>query len=184
MLEKINEEVLCMSWIFVDRRILFVLLMLMAISPLGFTSAFSQDKPDGTVVEEEVEAVVVEEVQPKSLYERLGGYDAVSAVIADFFGRMIPDKQLGRFFLGLSTDSKTRIQQLTVDFVCKATGGPCAYTGRDMKTVHTGINITESDWDLSAKYLSETLDKFQVPEKEKTEVLNLVTSLKPVIVGQ
>ncbi len=165
-------------------KLFFILLIAAVISPWGLMSALAEDQKDGVVVEEEVEAVVVEEVQAKSLYERLGGYDAVSAVIADFFGKMIPDKQLGRFFLGLSTDSKTRIQQLTVDFVCKATGGPCAYTGRDMKTVHTGLNITESDWDLSAKYLAETLDKFQVPEKEKTEVLNLVTSLKPVIVGQ
>lgn len=164
-----------MPWNFIDRRIFFVLLMVLATLPWSFTSGLSQDKPD---------RVVVEEVQPKSLYERLGGYDAVSAVIDDFFKRMIPDKQLGRFFLGLSTDSKTKVQQHTVDFVCKATGGPCAYTGRDMKTVHTGLNITESDWDLSAKYLTQTLDKFQVPEKEKTEVLNLVTSLKPVIVGQ
>jgi hypothetical protein len=53
-----------------------------------------------------------------------------------------------------------------------------------MKTVHTGLNITESDWDLSAKYLTQTLDKFQVPDQEKAEVLNLVTSLKPAIVGQ
>ncbi len=166
------------------QNIFFLILAGVVISLWSLTPVLAQDQKDGAVVEEEVEAVVVEEVQPKSLYERLGGYDAVSAVIADFFGKIIPDKQLGRFFLGLSTDSKTRIQQLTVDFVCKATGGPCAYTGRDMKTVHTGLNITESDWDLSAKYLSETLDKFQVPEKEKTEVLNLVTSLKPVIVGQ
>ncbi len=165
-------------------QIFFIFLLAVIISPWGFASVLAQDQKDAAVVEEEVEAVVVEEVQPKSLYERLGGYDAVSAVIDDFFKRMIPDKQLGRFFLGLSTDSKTKVQQHTVDFVCKATGGPCAYTGRDMKTVHTGLNITESDWDLSAKYLTQTLDKFQVPDQEKTEVLNLVTSLKPAIVGQ
>ncbi|HSE84319.1 MAG TPA: group 1 truncated hemoglobin [Thermodesulfobacteriota bacterium] len=118
----------------------------------------------------------------KSLYERLGGYDAIAAVIGDFFKRMINDPQLGRFFIGLSTDSKMRAQQLTVDFVCQATGGPCLYTGRDMKTVHTGLNINEDDWNLSAKHLSATLDKFNVPEKEKSEVLNLITSLKGVIV--
>lgn len=118
----------------------------------------------------------------KSLYERLGGYDAIAAVVDDFFKRMINDPQLGRFFIGLSTDSKMRAQQLTVDFVCKATGGPCLYTGRDMKTVHTGLNINEDDWNIAAKHLTATLDKFNVPEKEKNEVLNLVTGLKGTIV--
>ena len=118
----------------------------------------------------------------KSLYERLGGYDAIAAVIGDFFKTMINDPQLGKFFVGLSTDSKMRAQQLTVDFVCQATGGPCHYMGRDMKTVHTGLNINEDDWNLAAKHLTATLDKFKVPEKEKSEVLNLVTSLKGVIV--
>lgn len=126
--------------------------------------------------------ITQDEKTEKSLYERLGGYDAIAAVIDDFFKRMINDPQLGRFFIGLSTDSKMRAQQLTVDFVCNATGGPCLYTGRDMKTVHTGLNINEDDWNLSAKYLTATLDKFNVPEKEKSEVLNLVTSLKGVIV--
>ncbi|HEX3036658.1 MAG TPA: group 1 truncated hemoglobin [Thermodesulfobacteriota bacterium] len=126
--------------------------------------------------------ITQDEKTEKSLYERLGGYDAIAAVIDDFFKRMINDPQLGRFFIGLSTDSKMRAQQLTVDFVCNATGGPCLYTGRDMKTVHTGLNINEDDWNLSAKYLTATLDKFNVPEKEKSEVLSLVTSLKGVIV--
>jgi Truncated hemoglobins len=123
-----------------------------------------------------------EEKVEKSLYERLGGYDAVAAVIDDFFKRMINDPQLGKFFIGLSTDSKKRAQQLTVDFVCKATGGPCLYTGRDMKTTHEGVGINESDWELAAKYLTATLDKFNVPEQEKNEVLTLVSSLKGVIV--
>jgi hemoglobin len=170
-----TKEVLYMPRNCLYHKILFISLIAVISSPWSFTTVLAQDQKD---------AAVVEEVQPKSLYERLGGYDAISSVIDDFFKRMIPDKQLGRFFLGLSTDSKTKVQQHTVDFVCKVTGGPCAYTGRDMKTVHTGLNITESDWDLSAKYLTQTLDKFQVPDQEKAEVLNLVTSLKPAIVGQ
>ena len=63
------------------------------------------------------------------------------------------DKVLGKFFVGLSTDSKTKVRQHVIDFLCKATGGPCAYTGRDMKLVHTGLGITKAEWDASVQHL-------------------------------
>lgn len=119
----------------------------------------------------------------KSLYERLGGYDAVAAVVDEFIKLLGEDKQLGRFVVGLSTDSKKKLRQHVLDQFCQATGGPCIYTGRDMKTVHTGLGITESDWELAAKHLAEALDKYKVPKKEKDEVLAFVTSLKKDIVG-
>lgn len=118
----------------------------------------------------------------KSLYERLGGYDAIAAVVDDFIGRLISDKQLSRFFDGHSTDSKKRIRQHIVDQFCAAAGGPCIYTGRDMKTSHQGMGITEAQWDAAAKHLVATLDKFKVPAKEKGELLDFVTSLKKDIV--
>ena len=105
--------------------------------------------------------------QEKSLYERLGGYNAIAAVVDDFMGRMVADKQLGRFFVGHSTNSKKKQRQLIVDMICEATGGHCIYTGRDMKTVHTGLNITESDWQVSVKLLTATLDKFKCPRRKK-----------------
>jgi len=120
----------------------------------------------------------------KSLYQRLGGYDALAAVTDDFLGRLATDPQLGRFFVGLSEDSKTRVRQHVIDFLCAATGGPCKYTGRDMKTAHTGLNISEADWNTNVKYLIATLEKFKVPEKEKGEVLTAVGSLKGDIVGR
>ena len=119
---------------------------------------------------------------PASLYKRLGGYDAIAAVSDDFIGRLASDKQLSRFLVGLSTDSQKRLRQLVVDQLCAATGGPCLYIGRDMKTAHGGLNITESDWDLTVKHLIASLDKFKVPEKEKNEFLALASSLKPDIV--
>jgi hemoglobin len=120
----------------------------------------------------------------KSLYQRLGGYDALAAVTDDFLGRLATDPQLGRFFVGLNDQSKTQVREHVIDFLCAATGGPCKYTGRDMKTAHTGLNITQADWDTNVKYLVATLDKFKVPEKEKGEVLNAVGSLKSDIVGR
>src|ERR1700745_2648289 len=81
-----------------------------------------------------------------SLYKRLGGYDAIAAVTDDFIGRLATDKQLSRFFVGHSESSLKLIRQHVVDFLCNATGGPCVYTGRDMKTSHKGMGITKADW--------------------------------------
>ncbi|MEK7833505.1 MAG: group 1 truncated hemoglobin [Acidobacteriota bacterium] len=122
--------------------------------------------------------------QHKSLYQRLGGYDALAAVTDEFIGRLASDKELGRFFVGASDDSKKRIRQLVLDQLCAATGGPCVYIGRDMKTAHKGLKITEKDWDASVKHLTATLDKFKVAKKEKEEVLGAIGSLKKDIVEQ
>jgi len=119
-----------------------------------------------------------------SLYKRLGGYDALAAVTDDFIGRLATDPKEGRFFVGLSTDSKVRVRQHVVDFLCLATGGPCKYTGRDMETAHTGLNITEEDWTISVKALTDTLNKFKVPASEQGEVINAIAGLKSKIVGR
>src|SRR5207249_9525860 len=120
--------------------------------------------------------------QTPSLYKRLGGYDALAAVTDDFVGRLASDPQISRFFVGHSTDSIKKIRQLVVDQLCAATGGPCVYIGRDTKTTHAGLGITEKDWEASVKHLIATLDKFNVPAKEKEEVLTLATTLKKDIV--
>jgi hemoglobin len=120
--------------------------------------------------------------QQKSLYERLGGYDAIAAVTDDFIGRLATDPTEGRFFVGHGDDSKQRIRQHIVDQLCQVTGGPCVYKGRDMKTTHKGLGITQADWDISVKHLVATLDKFKVPEKEKNEVLTAISGLKDQIV--
>ena len=123
-------------------------------------------------------------VQEKSLYQRVGGYDALAAVVDDFIGRLISDKRFEKFFAGFSNDSKKRIRQHILDQFCVATGGPCVYLGRDMKTTHAGVGITEADWDAAAKHLTASLDKFKVPEKEKGELLAFVTGLKKDIVDK
>jgi hemoglobin len=118
----------------------------------------------------------------RSLYTRLGGYDAIAAVTDDFVGRLAGDPQLGKFFVGHSTDSLHRIRQLVVDQLCAATGGPCFYIGRDMKTSHKGLGISEADWQVAVKHLVASLDKFKVPPQEKNEVLGALTTLKSDIV--
>ena len=119
---------------------------------------------------------------PLTLYKRVGGYDAIAAVTDDFIGRLAADKKLERFFGGVSADSQKKLRQHVVDQLCEATGGPCIYTGRTMKTSHTGLGISESDWELAVKHLVATLDKFKVPEKEKSELLAIASSLKADIV--
>ena len=122
--------------------------------------------------------------EQKTLYARLGGYDAIAAVVDDFVGRLVADKKLTKFFVGHSEDSLTKIRMHVIDQLCEAAGGPCNYTGRDMKTAHHGLGITSDDWDASAKHLVESLDKFKVPEKEKNELLAFVTTLKKDIVDK
>lgn len=118
----------------------------------------------------------------KTLYQRLGGYDAIAAVADDFIHRLATDKQLARFLTGLSVDSQKKLRQHFVDLICATTGGPCIYTGRDMKTVHTGLGITDSDWQAAVKDLVATLDHFKVGQREKDEVLTAVSTLKKDIV--
>ena len=117
-----------------------------------------------------------------SLYKRLGGYDAIAAVTDDFLGRLAADKQMSRFFVGVSADSLRKLRQHVVDQLCEASGGPCYYFGRSMKTVHAGLGITESDWQITVKHLTATMDKFKVPDKERNEILTLFASLKSDIV--
>ena len=120
----------------------------------------------------------------KSLYERLGGKAAIVAVVDDFVANCAADMRINTFFAVTAAD-KNRLaafKNKLVDQICQATGGPCIYIGRSMKTTHAGLGITESDWDLTVKHLIASLDKFKVPEKEKNEFLALASSLKPDIV--
>jgi hemoglobin len=124
----------------------------------------------------------VGKIMEKSLYERLGGYNSIAAVVDDFLGRQFADKQVGRFYVGHSTNSKKRLLQLITEMICEVTGGPAKYIGRDMRTSHAGLGITGSDWQVTVKNLTAVLDKFSVPQKEKDELLAIVAGLRPVIV--
>lgn len=125
---------------------------------------------------------VASSAQAPALYKRLGGYDAIAAVTDDFIGRLATDAQLAKYFVGHGTDSKERIRQHVVDFLCVATGGPCVYKGRDMKTAHAGLGISESDWNKGVMHLVATLDKFKVPQKEKDDLLAAASGLMKDIV--
>jgi hemoglobin len=118
----------------------------------------------------------------KSLYERLGGYDAIAAVVAALMIRIKDDDKLRRFYDHRGADGISREEQLLVDFLCASTGGPMVYTGRDMKTVHIGMRLDEEDWKRAMAHLSATLEEFKVPEHETGEVMSFHEVLKPDIV--
>ena len=118
----------------------------------------------------------------KSLYERLGGYDAICAVTHDLLDRMAQDPQLGRFWQHRSTDGVKRERQLIVDFLVASTGGPLYYGGRDMTLSHQGMRISESDWTIFLQHADATLKKFNVPKAEYDEVVAFVQSTKADIV--
>lgn len=117
-----------------------------------------------------------------SLYERLGGYNAIAAVIDSLMMRFGTDQQLAKYFAGHSEDSMKRLRQLQVDMICQAAGGPCFYLGRDMKTVHKGIGINGTEWQAAITHIIDVLDNFKVPDAEQKEVLTLLNSIKGDIV--
>jgi hemoglobin len=118
----------------------------------------------------------------KTLYQRLGGYDAISAVVEDFAPKLFNDPKVDRFFVGMSTDSRKQFMQKNKNLICNVTGGPCQIISRPAKTAHGGLGITEADFDVVVQHLVDTLNKFKVPQPEQTELLNIVGSLKPDIV--
>ena len=118
----------------------------------------------------------------RSLYERLGGYDAIAAVAADLVGRLRADAKLGRYWQHRGEDGVRRELQLLIDFLCASAGGPLYYVGRDMKTSHRGMRIDEADWTAFLGHLNATLDAFRVPRPERDEVVGFVQSTKADIV--
>lgn len=118
----------------------------------------------------------------KTLYERLGGYDAIAAVADDLLPRLMGDEQLGRFWQHRGEDGLRREKQLLIDFLCASAGGPLYYTGRDMALSHRGMRISETDWQVFMGHVNATLAKFELPEGEKSEVNQFIESTKADIV--
>lgn len=114
-----------------------------------------------------------------SLYERLGGKGAITSVVDDFVGRCAADSRINGKFA--RTDI-ARLKANLVDQVCEATGGPCTYSGRDMRTTHDGMSVTGGEFDALVADLVATLDKFGVGEAEKGELLSALSPMRSDIV--
>jgi hemoglobin len=115
-----------------------------------------------------------------SLYDRLGGKPAITAVVDDFISNVASDSKInGRF----AHADIPHLKQMLVDQICAGAGGPCTYSGRDMESAHRGMNIRGEEFDALVGDLVKSLDKFKVPDQEKGELLALLGPAKPQIVG-
>jgi len=117
----------------------------------------------------------------KSLYDRLGGKPALEAVVGELWNITKDDSRINKYFA--HTKPEVFASQL-VDFLCQASGGPCQYKGQDMKTAHTGMHLTEGDFNALAEDTAKALDKFKVPAQEKKEVLDMLAGLKGDIINR
>ena len=120
--------------------------------------------------------------QEKLLYERLGGYDAISAVVDDFAAKLFADPVVGKRFFGMGDDTREGSRQKNKNLVCVVTGGPCKVISRPAAVVHGGLGIKASEFDIVFNHLVVTLNKFEVPEKEQQELLDIIGTLRPDIV--
>lgn len=121
-----------------------------------------------------------------SLYERLGGINAISAVVDQFITNVVGDNVINaRFAITVANPSRAQLLRLNlIDQICAGAGGPCQYKGLTMKQAHTGMNITQAEFNALVGDLVAALDKFNVPEKEKNELLGILGPMQPDIVGQ
>jgi hemoglobin len=114
-----------------------------------------------------------------SLYERLGGLDAVTAVVDSFVARCAGDDRINGKF---ERTDIPRLKKMLVDQVCEATGGPCTYIGRDMRQTHDGMEVTAGEFDALVEDLVGTLDEFDVPKADQDELLALLGPMRSEIV--
>ena len=124
----------------------------------------------------------------KSLYDRLGGHAAITAVVDDFVARAAADARVNFTRKGTAMEWEptekniARLKMRLVQFVSMATGGPKTYEGRDMKSSHAGMKITAAEFDALAEDLIASLDRFKVPQKEKDELVGIVGTTRKDIV--
>ena len=115
----------------------------------------------------------------KSLYERLGGKEAITAVVDDFVGRVAADNRINGFFAKANIP---RLKMHLVNQICEASGGPCKYKGKDMKSAHAGMGVTSEAFGALVEDLVAALDKFKVGATEKNELLSVLGPMKGDIV--
>ena len=120
-----------------------------------------------------------------TLYERLGGLKGITVVVDDFVNRLVVNKTLNKnpaIKAGRISSPDPYLKFQVSQLVCEATGGPCKYTGKEMKESHAHLNITKNEWGGMAGEFQKSLDKFKVPAAEQTELFEIVGKTKPDIV--
>ena len=157
------------------RKTLFAVTIatVLAFGSLGLTPAHAQGG-----------AMMSKSATPKSLYARLGGKKAIKAVVDEFVNIVAADTRINKFFGDTASNPKrlAGFKQKLVDQICQASGGPCKYKGKDMKSAHAGMGVSEADFNALVDDLIKALDKFKVGETEKKELLGALGPMKGDIV--
>ena len=119
-----------------------------------------------------------------ALYKSLGGKKAITAVVDEFVSRVAADTRINGFFQQAASDPKrlASFKMKLVNQICEAAGGPCKYTGKDMKTAHAGMGVSDADFNALVEDLVGALDKFHVKEQDKQTLLSVLGPMKPQIV--
>ena len=120
-------------------------------------------------------------MERRSLYDRLGGKPAITAVVDNFIGNVAADGRINKRFAGANIP---RLKTMLVDQICEASGGPCKYTGQTMPQAHAGMNVTDGEFTALVEDLVKSLDTFKVPAREKNELLSALGGMKSQIVGK
>ena len=120
----------------------------------------------------------------KTLYERLGGYEGISAVVDQFADSLFADKRINQFFIGMSDDTRAQFKQKNKNLLCNVTGGPCKVISRPANVAHHGLGITAGDFEVVAGHLKDVLNNFKVGPKEQEEVFAIILSLRSQIVDR
>jgi hemoglobin len=120
----------------------------------------------------------------KSLYDRLGGSPAITAVVDEFVSRVAADRRINAYFAATASDPArlTSFKGKLVDQICQASGGSCKYMGKNMKAAHTGMGVTTADFNALVEDLVDALDKFKVGQHEKDQLLGALGPMKTDIV--
>jgi len=113
----------------------------------------------------------------KTLYQRLGGYDVVAAILDNWGPRVFDDPELSLFLTDIDEEMGKKGRELALDLLCDLTGGPCVYTGRDVKMVHKGVGLTDEHWQLVLEYMGDTLDELNIADDKKTDFIAIIAGL-------
>jgi hemoglobin len=119
-----------------------------------------------------------------SLYKRLGGREGIAMVVGDFTANMAGDARVNARFKGMKPPQVEKFKSNLADQICEASGGPCSYVGKDMKGAHTGMKITDAEWNATVENLVKALDKHKVDAQARQELLKALDPMKKDIVGQ
>ena len=160
------------------KKLLFsAVLVSMSMTAITFTSCEKDDDDDEPTTQTQTKA---------TLYERLGGIDAITAVTDQFLANVATNNEInGRFMATVSDSSRLRLLKFNlIDQICAAAAGPCQYKGLSMIEAHQGMNITEAEFNSLVGDLLEALNTFNVPATEQNELLTALAALQPDIVGQ